>query len=247
MGNRRLESQVAIVTGGANGIGKATVKRFLAEGAKVVIADFDEKASAELEKELNSKDAFSVQLDVSNKESVQQMVEKVIDRFGTVDILINNAGITRDATLVKMTEENFQAVLNVNLNGVFNCTQGVAAHMIEKGKGKIINTSSVSGIYGNFGQTNYAAAKAAIVGMTKTWAKELGRKGINVNAVAPGFTLTAMVESMPENVVEKMKAMVPLQRLGTPEDIANAYLFLASEEASYVHGHVLHVDGAITM
>lgn len=247
MGNRRLENQVVIITGGANGIGKATVKRFLAEGAKVVIADFDEKACADLMNELNSEDAFSVQVDVGNKKSVQQMVEKVIDRFGTVDILINNAGITRDATLVKMTEAEFQTVLNVNLNGVFNCSQEVAAHMIKKGKGKIINTSSVSGIYGNFGQTNYAATKAAVVGMTKTWAKELGRKGINVNAVAPGFTLTSMVEAMPDNVVEKMKAMVPLQRLGTPEDIANAYLFLASDEASYVHGHVLHVDGAIIM
>lgn len=247
MGSRRLENQVAIITGGANGIGRATVKRFLAEGAKVVIADFDEKAGTDLVNELNSKDALFVQLDVSNPKSVQHMVEKVIEQFGTIDILINNAGITRDATLVKMTEEAFQAVLNVNLNGVFNCTQKVATHMIEQGKGKIINTSSVSGIYGNFGQTNYAATKAAIVGMTKTWAKELGRKGINVNAVAPGFTLTAMVESMPKNVIEKMKAMVPLQRLGTPEDIASAYLFLASEEASYVHGHVLHVDGAITM
>ncbi len=247
MGNGRLESQVAIVTGGANGIGKATVKRFLEEGAKVVIGDFDGKASADLLKELNPENAFFVQVDVSNKESVQQMVEKTIDRFGTVDILINNAGITKDATLTKMTEANFQEVLNVNVNGVFNCTQEVATHMIKKGKGKIINSSSVSGIYGNFGQTNYAASKAAVVGMTKTWAKELGRKGINVNAVAPGFTLTAMVESMPEKVVEKMKAMVPLQRLATPEDIANAYLFLASDESSYVHGHVLHVDGAIIM
>ncbi|MDS9471440.1 3-oxoacyl-ACP reductase FabG [Sporosarcina pasteurii] len=247
MGNRRLESQVAIITGGANGIGKATVKRFLEEGAKVVIGDFDEKAGAELVNELNSENVLFVQVDVSDQESVQQMVEKVINQFGTVDILINNAGITRDATLTKMTEANFQDVLNVNINGVFNCTQEVAAHMIEKGKGKIITSSSVSGIYGNFGQTNYAASKAAVVGMTKTWAKELGRKGINVNAVAPGFTLTAMVEAMPENVVEKMNAMVPLQRLGTPDDIANAYLFLASDEASYVHGHVLHVDGAITM
>lgn len=247
MASGRLENQVAIITGGANGIGKATVKRFLEEGAKVVIADFDEKANADLMSELNSGDAFSVRLDVGDPESVQQMVEKTIDRFGTIDILINNAGITKDATLVKMTEADFQAVIDVNLKGVFNCTQAVAAHMIEKSKGKIVNTSSVSGIYGNFGQTNYAASKAAVVGMTTTWAKELGRKGINVNAVAPGFTRTAMVESMPEKVLEKMEAMVPLQRLGTPEDIANAYLFLASDEASYVHGHVLHVDGAIIM
>ena len=149
--------------------------------------------------------------------------------------------------LLKMEPEQFQNVLNVNLTGVFNCTQTVVPYMLENGSGKVINTSSVSGVYGNFGQTNYAATKAAVVGMTKTWAKEFGRKGINVNAVAPGFTVTAMVEKMPDKVINQMKSIVSLQRLGKPRDIANAYLFLASDESDYVHGHVLHVDGGIMM
>ena len=149
--------------------------------------------------------------------------------------------------LLKWNPNSFQVYLNVNLIGVFNCTQTVVPYMMENGSGKVINTSSVSGVYGNFGQTNYAATKAAVVGMTKTWAKELGRKGINVNAVAPGFTVTAMVEKMPEKVIDQMKSIVSLQRLGKPRDIANAYLFLASDESDYVHGHVLHVDGGIMM
>lgn len=247
MGEGRLANQVAIITGGANGIGKATVTRFLKEGAKVVIADFDEIAGQQLAQSFHSEAVYFIQVDVSNRDSVEKLVNETISHFGTVDILINNAGITRDATLQKMTEADFQAVLNVNLTGVFHCTQAVVPIMSERGKGKIINTSSVSGVYGNFGQTNYAATKAAVVGMTKTWAKELGRKGINVNAVAPGFTRTSMVEKMPDDVIEKMKAMIPLQRIGKPEDIANAYLFLASGESDYVHGHVLHVDGAIVM
>ncbi|QOV11708.1 3-oxoacyl-ACP reductase FabG [Viridibacillus arvi] len=243
----RLEGKVAIVTGGANGIGYATVTRFLEEGASVVIADYAKEAGEEVVKTLDPKRVQFIEVDVSNRESVKAMVQKTVDQFGRIDILINNAGITRDAMLTKMTETDFQEVLNVNLNGVFHCTQEVALHMVANQYGKIINTTSVSGVYGNVGQTNYAAAKAGIIGMTKSWAKELGRKGINVNAVAPGFTLTEMVKKMPKEIIEKMTATIPLQRMGKPEDIANAYLFLASEEASYVHGHVLHVDGAIMM
>jgi 3-oxoacyl-[acyl-carrier protein] reductase len=175
------------------------------------------------------------------------MVKNVVDKFGTVDILINNAGITRDAMLTKMSVENFQKVIDVNLTGVFHCTQAVVPYMIEKGKGKIISTSSVSGVYGNIGQTNYAASKAAVVGMTKTWAKELARKGINVNAVVPGFIATNMVKSMPEKVINNLVKTIPAQELGKPEDIANAYLYLASDEARYVHGTALHVDGGIMM
>ncbi|KOO51180.1 3-oxoacyl-ACP reductase FabG [Viridibacillus arvi] len=243
----RLEGKVAIVTGGANGIGYATVTRFLEEGASVVIADYAKEAGEEAVKMLDPERVLFIEVDVSDRESVKAMVQKTVDQFGRIDILINNAGITRDAMLTKMTETDFQEVLNVNLNGVFHCTQEVALHMVENQYGKIINTTSVSGVYGNVGQTNYAAAKAGIIGMTKSWAKELGRKGINVNAVAPGFTLTEMVKKMPKEIIEKMTATIPLQRMGKPEDIANAYLFLASEEASYVHGHVLHVDGAIMM
>ncbi|MGE7835509.1 3-oxoacyl-ACP reductase FabG [Viridibacillus arvi] len=243
----RLEGKVAIVTGGANGIGYATVTRFLEEGASVVIADYAKEAGEEAVKMLDPERVLFIEVDVSDRESVKAMVQKTVDQFGRIDILINNAGITRDAMLTKMTETDFQEVLNVNLNGVFHCTQEVALHMVANQYGKIINTTSVSGVYGNVGQTNYAAAKAGIIGMTKSWAKELGRKGINVNAVAPGFTLTEMVKKMPKEIIEKMTATIPLQRMGKPEDIANAYLFLASEEASYVHGHVLHVDGAIMM
>ncbi|GIN84055.1 3-oxoacyl-[acyl-carrier-protein] reductase FabG [Heyndrickxia sporothermodurans] len=245
----RLKDRVALITGAANGIGYAAARRFVEEGAKVIIADYNEAEGSLKQNELIEEgyDALFVQVDVSSKESVQRMVEVSISKYGKIDILVNNAGITRDAMLTKMKQEDFQQVLDVNLTGVFNCTQEVVPFMVEQGKGKIISTSSVSGIYGNVGQTNYAAAKAAIVGMTKTWAKELGRKGINVNAVAPGFTETNMVATVPEKVIESMKSMIPLQRLGKPEDIANAYLFLASDESNYVNGTVLHVDGGIMM
>lgn len=242
----RLNNKVAIITGAANGIGYAAAERFIEEGALVFIADFDEDAGITAANKLGSQAIFA-KVNVADRKSVKNLVATVMEQAGQIDILVNNAGITRDAMLTKMTEEQFQQVLNVNLSGVFHCTQEVIPHMIAAGSGKIINTSSVSGIYGNVGQTNYAAAKAAIVGMTKTWAKELGRKGINVNAVAPGFTETEMVKKMPETILDQMRSVVPLQRLGAPRDIANAYLFLASDEASYVSGHTLHVDGAIMM
>ncbi|MGD7023454.1 3-oxoacyl-ACP reductase FabG [Rossellomorea vietnamensis] len=241
----RLRGKTAVITGAANGIGLEAARTFKREGANVVIADFNEEAGKKAE-EANPGVVF-VRVDVSDRDSVDSLVQTVIDRFGTIDILINNAGITRDSMLSKMTSEQFQQVINVNLTGVFHCTQAVLPYMAEQGSGKIINTSSVTGTYGNVGQTNYAAAKAGVIGMTKTWAKELARKGINVNAVAPGFTETAMVAEVPEKVIEKMKAQVPMGRLGKPEDIANAYLFLASSESDYVNGHVLHVDGGIMM
>lgn len=245
----RLKDKVAIITGAANGIGLAAAQRFAEEGAKVILADYDAEAGAAQEKALTQHDydVKFIQVDVANRHSVNMLIEQTINHFGKIDILINNAGITRDAMLSKMTEEDFSTVLQVNITGVFNCTQAVLPHLIKQGHGKVINTSSVSGVYGNVGQTNYAASKAAVIGMTKTWAKELGRKGINVNAVAPGFTSTAMVAKMPENIINQMKSVVSLQRLGEPKDIANAYLFLASDESSYVHGHVLQVDGGIMM
>lgn len=245
----RLRNKVAIITGGANGIGLAACERFAEEGAHVIMADFDETAGNEHESLFRTKglDVTFLQVDVVDRQSVAHVVEETIKKYGKIDVLINNAGITKDATLLKMEPEQFQGVLDVNVTGVFNCTQTIVPHMLENGSGKIINTSSVSGVYGNFGQTNYAATKAAVVGMTKTWAKEFGRKGINVNAVAPGFTATAMVAKMPEKVIDQMKSVVSLERLGKPSDIANAYLFLASDESDYVHGHVLHVDGGIMM
>ena len=196
----RLENKVAIITGGAGGIGLAAVHKFVEEGAHVVIADFNESAGKEVEAffSQNARPILFIKTDTSNRDSVESLVNQTLEVYGKIDILVNNAGITKDAMLHKMTEQQFDDVLNINLKGVFNCTQYVIPQMILQGHGKIINTSSVSGVYGNVGQTNYAAAKAALIGMTKTWAKELGRKGINVNAVAPGFTLTPMVEKMPK-------------------------------------------------
>ncbi|TYS65637.1 3-oxoacyl-ACP reductase FabG [Sutcliffiella horikoshii] len=244
----RLEGKVAIITGAANGLGLEAARVFLKEGAKVALVDYDaalgEQRTAELQAE---GDAAFYQVDVSNQAKVVEMVSMVKERFGKINILINNAGITKDNMLLKMSGEDFQKVMDVNVNGVFNCTQAVVPHMLENGKGKIINTSSVSGVYGNVGQTNYAASKAAVVGMTKSWAKEFGRKNINVNAVAPGFVDTNMVATVPEKVIQSLLQVIPLQRLGKPSDIASAYLYLASDESDYVNGTVLHVDGGIMM
>ena len=245
----RLENKVAVITGGASGIGLAAIKRFAEEGASVIIADYNSevgiKVQIELQEKYNRVAFFPI--NVADRESVNQVFSEILEHYKKIDISVNNAGITNDAMLMKMTSDQFDQVIDVNLKGVFNCTQAVIPTMVSQGYGKIINTSSVSGVYGNVGQTNYAATKAAVIGMTKTWAKELGRKGINVNAVAPGFTRTPMVEKMPKKVLEKMESIVSLQRLGVPEDIANAYLFLASDESSYINGHVLHVDGGIMM
>lgn len=244
---KRLENKVAVITGGAQGIGKATTQKYLDEGALVAIWDIDETSGIAFRDELREK-GFEVEffkVNVADYENVKVTVSNVLAKFGTIDILVNNAGITRDATLKKMTPEQWQQVIDVNLTGVFNCTQLISPVMVEKRYGKIINASSVVGLYGNFGQTNYVATKSGVIGMTKVWARELGRKGINVNAIAPGFIATEMVKAMPENVIKMMEEKTPLGRLGKPEDIANAYLFLASEEASYINGTTLSVDGGI--
>ncbi|WP_079508010.1 3-oxoacyl-ACP reductase FabG [Mesobacillus jeotgali] len=245
----RLQDKVAIITGAANGIGLAAAKTFAREGARVAMADFDQETGSQRAAELAGEgyEAAFFQVNVADKDSVDSMVKGVLNHFGKIDILVNNAGITRDGMLHKLAVEDFQKVVDVNLTGVFNCAQAVVPAMVQQGSGRIINTSSVSGIYGNVGQTNYAATKAGVVGMTKTWAKELGRKGINVNAVAPGFIETGMTAKVPDKVIEQMKMLVPLGRLGLPEDIADAYLFLASDESKYVNGTTLHVDGGIMM
>lgn len=244
----RLAGKVAIITGAANGIGLEAARVFLREGAKVALVDYNAVVGEERAEALQSEGEVAFyQVDVADQTQVIEMVRMVKERFEKIDILINNAGITRDNMLLKMSSEEFQQVMNINVNGVFNCTQAVVPHFLENGKGKIINTSSVSGVYGNVGQTNYAASKAAVVGMTKSWAKEFGRKGINVNAVAPGFVETGMVATVPKKVIQGLVQVIPLQRLGKPSDIANAYVYLASDESDYVNGAVLHVDGGIMM
>lgn len=251
----RLKDKVTLITGGASGIGKAAAETFAREGAKVVICDVNEEAGKAMVAQLGN-DATFYKVNVADRQEVQAWVDDVVARYGRVDVLINNAGITRDGLFVKMKdgelvkqmeEAAFDLVVDINLKGVFNCAQAVAPYMIKQGSGVILNVSSVVGLYGNFGQTNYVATKSAVIGMTKVWARELGRSGIRVNAIAPGFIATEMVQKMPEKVLDDMKAKTPLGRLGKPEDIANAFLWLASDEASFVHGATISVDGGIVI
>jgi 3-oxoacyl-[acyl-carrier protein] reductase len=251
----RLKDKVALITGGAAGIGKATAQRFIEEGAKVVICDVNQEMGAATEKELGPIAAF-YRVDVTDRGAVQEWVDDVMEKYGQIDVLINNAGILRDNQLVKvkngelikqMPEADFDLVVNVNLKGVFNCAQAVAPHMVRQSGGAILNATSVVGIDGNFGQTNYIATKAGVIGMTKVWARELGPHNVRVNAVAPGFTATEIVKGMPEKILAGMKARTPLGRMGLPRDIANAYLFLASDEAAFITGTVLRVDGGIVV
>ena len=245
----RLEGKVSIVTGAAQGIGKATALKFAAEGSKVVICDVKLSSMDEISTELKEMNAefLAYEVNVVNRSQIKAMVDDIVSKWGKIDVLVNNAGITADNQLIKMPEEDFDKVIDVNLKGVFNCTQLVVPVMSDNGGGVVLNASSVVGLYGNFGQTNYAATKWGVIGMTKTWAKELGKKNIRVNAIAPGFIASPMVKKMPEKVIEMMEGKAPLRRLGTPEDIANAYAFLASEEASFITGTVLSVDGGVVL
>ncbi|KXG76182.1 3-oxoacyl-[acyl-carrier-protein] reductase [Thermotalea metallivorans] len=245
----RLKDKVAIITGGGRGIGEATCLRFAEEGAKVVVADVNETDVQQVVEKIKAAggEATGMIVDVTHRAQVEKMVADTVATYGRLDILVNNAGITADARLEKMTEEQWDKVIAVNLKGVFNCGQAAAKVMIEQKSGVILNASSLVGIYGNFGQTNYAATKWGVIGMAKSWAKELGPKGIRVNAVAPGFIVTPMTEKMPEKVLEMMKEKSPLKTLGYPEDIANAYVYLASDEAKFVTGAVLSVDGGVVL
>ena len=251
----RLKDRVALITGGAAGIGKATALRFAEEGAKVVICDVNAELGKETVEELGSQASF-YGVNVADRQEVQEWIETVVEKYGRIDILINNAGVLRDGLLVKvkdgelvkeMPEEDFDLVIAVNLKGIFNCTQAVAPVMIRQKSGVILNATSVVGLDGNFGQTNYVASKAGVIGMTKVWARELGRSNIRVNAVAPGFIATEMVAAMPEKILQGMRARTPLGRLGQPSDIADTYLFLASDEASFITGATLRVDGGIVV
>ncbi len=246
---KKLSGKTAIITGGAKGIGKATARKFIEAGASVACWDIDEIAGKEATVELKSNGANLrfYKVNTADLAAVNATAESVKKDFGSIDILINNAGITRDASMKKMSSQQWQQVLDVNLTGVFNCTKAVYPYMAEKGFGRILNAASVVAHYGNFGQTNYVAAKAGVIGMTKVWAREFGRKGITVNAVAPGFIRTEMVETIPPEYMNTLLAKTPVGRMGEVEDIASAYLFLASDEASFITGTTLNVDGGLVM
>lgn len=245
----RLKDKVAIITGAAGGIGLAAAKKFAAEGAISIICDMDaakvDAAVSAVRAEGGKADGHAV--NVADRATVDAMVAAVKAKYGRIDVLVNNAGITRDARLVKMSEADFEAVIDVNLKGVFNCTQAVVETMLAQGSGAIVNTSSIAGIYGNFGQGNYAASKAGVVGMTKAWARELGPKNIRVNAVAPGATASHMLEALPDDVLKQIRDSSWLRRIAKPEEIASAYAFLASDEASYVNGATLEVSGGVSL
>lgn len=246
---KRLQDKVSIITGGGQGIGRATSVKFAKEGSNVVVVDMRQESIDETVKlcQAEGVKAVGFVVDVTKRPQVDAMVKSVMEQFGRIDTLVNNAGITMDSRLVKMTEEQFDRVIDVNLKGVYNCAQAVAEIMMAQGKGSILNASSVVGVYGNFGQTNYAATKFGVIGFTKTWSRELGPKGVRVNAVAPGFIKTPMIATVPEKVIEELAAKVPLKRLGEAEDIANVYAFLASDEAAYVNGIVIEVTGGLVI
>jgi 3-oxoacyl-[acyl-carrier protein] reductase len=247
------------VTGGAAGIGRATALRFAQGGYAVSAWDVDEAGAAALVPVLQAAGAPAAEgrkVDVTNPAAVDEAVAEVLARFGRIDVLVNNAGIVRDAQLVKwkdgapvstMSEADFDKVISVNLKGVFLCTRAVSPHMIRQKSGVVLNASSVVGLYGNFGQTNYAATKAGVISFTQTWAREFGKFGIRVNAVAPGFVATDIIKAMPEKVIAGMVARTPVGRMGKPEDIAEAYFWLASDAASFVHGATLSVDGGLVL
>ena len=241
-----LKDKICIVTGGGRGIGRATAEKFVNEGAVVYIAEFDESTGSAAADDLGEQCSF-IKADVSDAESVKSMIEKVKNDHGRIDVIVNNAGILQDQTLEKMKEDQFDQVIQVNMRGVFLCTKYAAEVMREQGRGVILNASSVVARFGNFGQTNYVAAKAGLEGMTKVWARELGKHGIRVNAVAPGFIHTDMTAQMPEKIIKMMGDKVPLKRWGQPEDVANLYCFLASDEASYISGAILPIDGGVVV
>ena len=244
--DRLLIEKTAIVTGAGRGIGKATATQFVREGATVVIAEFDDTTGRNCADELGENAIFH-KTDVGDEKSVTALFDYVMSEFGKLDILVNNAGILADSTLKKLDSDQFDAVLNVNLRGTYLCGKAAAGIMMEQGNGVILNAASVVAHHGNFGQTNYVASKAGVIGMTKVWARELGKEGIRVNAIAPGFIKTGMTAGMPENIIQMMEGKVPLKRWGEPEDVANAYTFLASDEASYIAGTVLNVDGGVVV
>ncbi len=246
---KRMEDKVCIVTGSGRGIGRTIALKFAKEGGRVVIWDVDINSAEKTSNDCKNLgvDSMWQKVNVTDRKEIQKNVAEIKEKFGRIDILVNNAGITRDALLNQMEEKMWDTVIDVNLKGTFNCTQFVVPVMEEKGQGSIVNIASVVGIYGNMGQTNYAASKAGIIGMTKSWAKEFARNGIRVNAVAPGFIKTPMTEKVPEKVISYMVKRTSLRRMGEVEEVANAVVFLSSDEASFITGHILQVDGGLTL
>lgn len=245
----KLAGKVALVTGAAQGIGKAVSLLLARNGADIVVSDINLEKAEETAKEVQTlgRKALAVKVDVAKLDDVEKMVEAILGQFGKVDILVNNAGIARDKLILRMTEEDWDAVLNINLKGTFNCSKAVVRHMSKQRSGKIVNIASVVGEMGNAGQGNYAASKAGVIGFTKTIAREFAQRGINVNAIAPGYIETPMTDALPEKAKEELKRLIPMDRLGKPEDVAEAVLFLVSEASSYITGQVLNVNGGIYM
>ncbi len=245
----KLSGKVALVTGAAQGIGKAIALLLARNGADIAVSDINLEKAEETAKEISAigPKAMAVKVDVANLSDVERMVEGILEKLAKIDILVNNAGITRDKLVLRMTEEDWDAVLGVNLKGTFNCTKAVLRHMAKQRSGKIVNIASVVGEMGNAGQANYSASKAGVIGLTKTIAKEYAQRGINVNAIAPGYIETPMTEALPEKAKEELRKLIPMERLGRPEDVAEAVLFLVSEESSYITGQVLNVNGGIYM
>jgi 3-oxoacyl-[acyl-carrier protein] reductase len=245
----RLAGKVSIITGAGQGIGRSTALKFASEGAKVAVCDINLESVNETMQavEADGGDAAAFRVDVTDKESITRMVDGVMAKWGRIDTLVNNAGIVEDAQFKKMTDEQFERVIDVNLKGVYNCTKAVVDIMLEQNSGVILNASSIVGLYGNFGQTNYAATKFGVIGMMKTWARELGRKGSSGNAICRGFIEAPILATIPDKVIKMMEEKVPMGRLGKPEEIANAYAWLASDEASYINGAVIEVSGGCTI
>ena len=244
----RLEGKVSIITGAGRGIGLATVRKFLAEGSKVIACDIDQSLLANLKTVFSGdSNGNALVVDVTDAAGVADMVNSTVTKYGRIDVLVNNAGIVRDARMMNMTEEAFDNVINVNLKGTYNCAKAVFHHMMEQQSGVVLNASSIVGLYGNFGQTNYAASKFGVIGMAKTWAREFGRFGIRVNSVCPGMIDTDILSDIPEKVLDGILAKIPLGRLGYASEIASTYAFLASDEASYINGAVIEVGGGATL
>ena len=245
----RLKGKISIITGSGRGIGLATAIKFASEGASVIVCDVDQAAvdDAVAEVSRHGAAALGFVVDVTDRTSIDRMVRAVVEKHGRIDTLVNNAGIVADAQIKNMSDAQFDRVIDINLKGTYNCTRAVIDVMLEQKSGVILNASSIVGIYGNFGQTNYAASKFGVIGMVKTWARELGRKGIRANAVCPGFVETPIIKSIPEKVLKAMVERVPMGRLAKPEEIANTYAFLASDEASYINGAVIEVSGGASL